>query len=261
VITCGLRQAFRDLFASVPFESIQRFKNKRIGLHILHDCSKLNSAFCYVSMIAIFRHLPTVHDANDIYTDWRLDPPLANIEEGILMHIREEIQEFIRRFAVKHIYIPNNPRGENTLRKLFPDKSVLPDVFTDERLNNIKQPEWSGKKQSEIMQSSLYKDWHTQPTKVTFPKGESLFDVARRVESFLSEVQSRPILVFSHTTPMQVLLCKLLSIEYDHIWSFKFDHFAFTLVYRDILLRYNSARIADVNLNELKLPPDAKSCS
>jgi broad specificity phosphatase PhoE len=210
-------------------------------------------------MIVMFRHLPTVHDANGIYTDWDHDPPLLPLAASTIEPVREEIQEFIRKFCVKCVYASDNPRGENTLRTLFPKGNPLAEIIKDGRLNNIKQPEWSGKQQSEVVQSPLYRQWHTQPTKTVFPNGESLLDVTRRVESFLSEIRNRSILVFSHTTPMQVLLCKVLSIEYDHIWSFKFDHFAFTMVYRNILLRYNSTKITDVNLSELKLPPDAKS--
>jgi broad specificity phosphatase PhoE len=185
---------------------------------------------------------------------------LAPIEETTLLQVREELQTFIHRFSVEHAYFSDNPRGDKSSRILFPRQDGSPTIHKDARLNNIKQPEWSGRTHSAIVESALYKKWHTEPATVSFAGGESLADVVGRIESFLAETQGRSIFVCSHTTPMQVLLCKLLAIGYDKIWSFKFDHLAFTLIYENILLRYNSSRVANVDLTELKLPPDAKSC-
>ena len=83
--------------------------------------------------------------------------------------------------------------------------------------------------------------------------GECLQDVKRRIEDFLSKAGGQNTIIISHTTPMQVLLCRLLGIEVDRIWSFKFDHYRFTAIFGEILLRYNAMRVADIDFQELKL--------
>jgi broad specificity phosphatase PhoE len=210
-------------------------------------------------MIVLVRHLPTEHDLNHVYTDWRDDPPLAPIEETSLRRVREELATFISRFSVEQIWVSDNPRGEKTVKMLF-SQNVSPCVIRkDARLNNIRQPEWAGRSQTEISQSGLYRDWHLKPTMTTFADGESLRDVTLRIESFLTDIRAERMIILSHTTPMQVLLCHLLGIAYDRIWSFKFDHLAFTLIYSSILLRYNNPTLCDISLEDLKLPPHEKT--
>jgi broad specificity phosphatase PhoE len=208
-------------------------------------------------MLALMRHLPTAHDMSDVYTDWSDSPSLAPIEETTLLNVRHEIHEFVTRFFVQRIYVAANPRGDATAEALFPRGTWPAEVVRDERLNNIKQPEWAGKPQSSVASSPLYRQWHTDPTTVRFANGECLQDVANRTGTFIQETLHQTTLAISHTTPMQVICCQLLEIGYDCIWRFKFDHWSFTLFYQNILLRYNSNRIADVDLSQLKLLPRA----
>lgn len=210
------------------------------------------SNFFHMTLFVLLRHLPTEDDVNNIYTSRHAQTPFATLAEGALSQLQDEITEFFVRHDLRHIYCSNNSRGIGTANTISAGLRCNHEIQVDSRLDNIHHPEWDGMHQDGVKLTPLYRVWHSRPTDAVFSNGESLRDVAQRVDSFLQSSAQAGGLIVSHTVPMQVLVCRLLGIDISRIWSFKFDHWKLTAVLDDILLRYNASRINDIPFTELR---------
>jgi len=67
--------------------------------------------------------------------------------------------------------------------------------------------------------------WRSRGPQVRAPNGESIADLARRVDRFWEEVRERlgeeTILIVAHGGPLQVLICRLLGIGLEHWWQIR----------------------------------------
>lgn len=67
--------------------------------------------------------------------------------------------------------------------------------------------------------------WRSRGPHVRAPGGESIADLAGRVERFWEEVRERhaegTILIVAHGGPLQVLICRLLGIGLEHWWQIR----------------------------------------
>ena len=205
-----------------------------------------------MSLLLLLRHLPTEDDVNNIYTSRHAQAPFALLPKSDLSQLQDEITEFFVRHKLRYLYCSDNSRGTGTANIISAGLRCNHEVLVDSRLNNIQHPEWDGMPQDTVKLTPLYHLWHSSPADTVFSDGESLHDVARRVDSFLQTYAQTGGLIVSHTVPMQVLVCRLLGVPLSRIWSFKFDHWRLTVVLDDILLRYNASRINDIAFTELR---------
>lgn len=67
----------------------------------------------------------------------------------------------------------------------------------------------------------FYAEWVKDPAGRRFPGGESYMDVVRRLESVLVEVEmsTRPVLIVSHITVLQLLLAYFRGIPVEEAWN------------------------------------------
>jgi broad specificity phosphatase PhoE len=79
----------------------------------------------------------------------------------------------------------------------------------------------------------LYDTWLVAPHVVHFPNGESLNDLAQRVDRLMQQVgQDYPgetVVLVSHSAVCRVLLCRLLHIHCGHFWQFAVDPASLTV--------------------------------
>jgi broad specificity phosphatase PhoE len=87
--------------------------------------------------------------------------------------------------------------------------------------------------------------------KITFDGGESLRDVGVRIREWYGGVTESTVAI-SHTTAMQVAICIALDLPLDCIWRFAFDHFRFTVLCDNVLVRLNSAEVATFDPTTLR---------
>lgn len=205
-----------------------------------------------MGLVILLRHFPTIHDVNNIYTPPYLNLPFIPIVYDEIKSLQSEIAEFFSAHNLRHVYHSDNPRGANSAKLLCSSLNCEHEIIKDDALNNILQPEWGNLSQDDIKNTKLYNVWHTNPQLVKFENGESLFDVKNRIDAFWERMSTSGGLVISHTTPMQVILCKLLKADISSIWCFKFDHFRFTVFLDSVMLRYNAIQINDINFGELR---------
>jgi broad specificity phosphatase PhoE len=95
---------------------------------------------------------------------------------------------------------------------------------------------WQGLPLTEVaaQDGTLYSLWLRSPHLVTFPQGESLDQVRKRVvttfENLLPQHQGQTIGLVSHKVACKVLLCALLGLDNSHFWQVEQDTCAINLV-------------------------------
>lgn len=133
-------------------------------------------------LLILLRHLPTIHDINDIYTPSDLNVSFAPTVYDEIGQLQTKIEDFFLTHNLKYIYCSDNPRGINSAKALCRGLNCEYELIKDCSLNNILQPEWDNLHQNEVKNTQLYQLWHNNPQKVRFKDGESLSDVERRVD-------------------------------------------------------------------------------
>ncbi|MFC1925629.1 histidine phosphatase family protein [Chloroflexota bacterium] len=98
-----------------------------------------------------------------------------------------------------------------------------------EGLLDIDYGKWQGLslKEAAADDSRLYELWLESPHLATFPRGENLEQVQKRVvaalESLLPGHPEQTIVLVSHKVVCKVLLCYLLGLDNSHFWQVQQD--------------------------------------
>jgi len=102
------------------------------------------------------------------------------------------------------------------------------DLLTDPDLMEIGHGEWEGRLDAEIRTeyAELCQAWRTSPHLVTLPGGESLQEVlARAWPAFCRACEGLgkddTALIVSHDGVNRVLLCRVLGLPLERVWSFR----------------------------------------
>jgi broad specificity phosphatase PhoE len=204
------------------------------------------------SLYLLLRHLPTVEDQLGLFSDPDAEVPLLDVDRERFGSVVATIKALrAGRTAPLMILSSANGRSATTMDLLAVDVPASAHV-ADPRLANIRHPEWNGVNQKAVTETELYRKWHTTPTSVEFPHGETLLEVASRVDNFLEELPPTADFVFiSHSTPLQVIACRLLRLPLDAIWSFYFEPYAVTAIMGGVLTRFNDVAGRPCNYDAL----------
>jgi probable phosphomutase (TIGR03848 family) len=133
-------------------------------------------------------------------------------------------------------------------------KSLTSFEICDE-LTELDFGSWSGKKLSTLRRDPLWKVVQHQPSRMTFPGGES-FRVAQNrafgaVESILQSKGDRTHLVVSHSDTIKLIIAKYLDIKLDTFQRLQINPASFSIVNgskssRSIRTINNSERLRDL---------------
>ncbi|HJX69547.1 MAG TPA: histidine phosphatase family protein [Dehalococcoidia bacterium] len=105
-----------------------------------------------------------------------------------------------------------------------------------EGLIDIDYGKWQGLslKEAEADDSQLYELWLRSPHLITFPRGENLAQVQKRVVATLETLPPKhpeqTIVLVSHKVVCKVLFCHLLGLDTSHFWQVEQDPCAINLV-------------------------------
>ncbi len=134
------------------------------------------------------------------------DPPLSGRGEAQARCVAQHLG------GLKGIISSPLQRAYSTAR-IVADQLGLA-VATDARLSELAYGEWEGLRQAEVKVRwpELLRQWKQSPDLVSFPGGESLAELRKRVGSFLSHAatQSGPLLVVSHAGVIKVAVLEAL---------------------------------------------------
>ena len=123
-------------------------------------------------------------------TDWNREGRIQG-QTDIPLNARglKQAKDVARKLAslkIEHIFSSPLERALRTAQEISDHKGI--GVIVDERLREMSQGEWDGKRPADLAATSpKYAAFQRDPLLTTPPGGESVVDVFRRVRSFLAE--------------------------------------------------------------------------
>ncbi len=112
---------------------------------------------------------------------------------------------------------------------------------------------WQGltPEQVQVKWPELYRIWHTSPSEVLFPDGESLAQMQSRAMSGLHELirrhDDRTIILVSHTDVNRSILLGVLGLGSDSLWTLRQDNCAINVIEAAPTLASSSFTLVSMN--------------
>ncbi|MDQ6824720.1 MAG: histidine phosphatase family protein [Candidatus Eremiobacteraeota bacterium] len=146
-------------------------------------------------------------------TTWNLEGRYQGRKEAPLSaRGNAQANAMARRLASEDVHsIVSSPLSRTTdTAKICADALGL-HVAVDERLLEISHGTWEGRTRDEIAREdgALLRRWQQHPDTVTFPGGESLADVQKRLDDFIAEAERRyagVLLVVTHDVIVRLMV-------------------------------------------------------
>lgn len=110
-------------------------------------------------------------------------------------------------------------------------------VRIDQGLAEIHHGLWEGMTTRQVMQEypSMMERWRSQPQTVVMPQGESLEDVALRVDGALERIMSAipkgKVVICSHDAVLRVLVSRCLGMGLEDFWKWDFENASLTVLH------------------------------
>jgi alpha-ribazole phosphatase len=177
-------------------------------------------------MIRLFLvpHAETAWNASGRYQG-QTDVPLS--ERG-----RQQALQLANRLASRTldiVYASDLSRARETAVAIAQPHGLL--VRTDPRLRELNFGAWEGLTYPQIQQQDPQSlgAWEAEGESESPPGGENLMDLARRVRSFLDDIEkhaggsNRTGVVVAHRGSLRVLLCLVLGLRPSAHWQFRLD--------------------------------------
>lgn len=166
--------------------------------------------------LILIRHGETDYTLNRKYCGHE-DIPLN--AEGIKQ--AECLLARLKNLKIDRVYSSDLKRAVQTAKIVFRDRVV----FRRKALREVDFGSFSGLtfEKTKSMYPGIYKMWMQSPKDVKIPKGESLFNLARRVgkcfERVSNQNQKKTVALVTHGGPIRVILLKLLKLNLDKFWD------------------------------------------
>ncbi|MBI4674420.1 MAG: alpha-ribazole phosphatase [Chloroflexi bacterium] len=179
----------------------------------------------------LVRHGESAWNQRRVYTGQQ-DVPLSELGQRQAAQLAEHLAET----PLAEIYASPLKRANDTVQPLA--KLKHQNITLDARLAEIHHGAWEGNSASEVrtQYAAEYLAWRTQPHRVQMPEGESLEDVAQRVQSFLRDVLAAyadgNILIATHDAVLRVIVLQTMLMGLEYFWRWRFDNAALTIVER-----------------------------
>jgi len=179
--------------------------------------------------IFLIRHGETESNRKGIFRG-RLNIPLSlkGKEQGL------ELRQYFEHIPIDIIYTSPLQRAIETAQIAFPTHSATPEPLLD----NLDLGTWSGM-DKEMVKEQFPQQWDTwikRPESITFPGGESLRDVMKRINLFFQKIidgKEENIAAVSHRSVLKVMLAVVVGIEKNYFWKFHLDNASVCQVYFD----------------------------
>ena len=184
-----------------------------------------------MATIILLRHAHSVANASGILAGRKPGIDLSDIG-------RAESKRLIPRLSgveINHIYVSPLERCSQTIEPLLKSKesSRIQTLTLDERIIEMDYGKWSGRKLSSLSREKLWSDIQSQPSKVTFPEGESFKSMRKRAMNLIGEILSKRgngnFLIVTHGDVIKVITALLLGMKIDNFQSLTIDPASMTV--------------------------------
>lgn len=166
-------------------------------------------------------------------TDWNRqrryqsdsDRPLTSFGHARLAAIVHRL----RRIRLDAIVSSGQVRTDTLAEALAADRQWKASLIRDERWREASHGAWEGLTHAEVMKRypAEARRRFADPWRSREHGGESLMDVWTRVEAAWDELLTSHmgghLLIITHATPIQLLLCRLLGTSFERYWQFRID--------------------------------------
>ena len=127
-------------------------------------------------------------------------------------------------------YILSSPlkRAKYTA-SIIAKKLKIKNIIVDKNLIEKSEGTWDGKSYWEVREkdSKNYHKWIKNPFKNKAPKGESIYDLNKRVKKFhqtvLKKYAGKNVIIVSHSGPIRLFLLNLLKANINKFWHLQVD--------------------------------------
>ncbi|HEX6288503.1 MAG TPA: histidine phosphatase family protein [Herpetosiphonaceae bacterium] len=183
-------------------------------------------------MIGVTRHTD-VWLVRHPQTDWnkaqryqsRSDRPLTAFGQARA----EAVARRLRRIQFRAIITSGLARTDDLARAVAERQPRTPGIVLDERWRESDHGDWEGLTYAEVFaryqaqsRARFADPWHSRAH-----GGECTADLWTRVEAAwdaaLREYNGQRILIVTHATPIQLLLCALLRLPFERSWQWRID--------------------------------------
>lgn len=173
-------------------------------------------------------------------TDWNLihryqgqsDVPLNQTGLGQATQLAQRLASE----TIHAIYSSDLSRAVDTAHEIANRQEQAPALQKDSRWRELSFGKWEGLNHEEI-QAQWHDEaaaWYADLVNLSPPGGESLLQLASRVQSALEELKSnhkeQTVLVVSHSGAIQALLCHILGMDLKRYWQFRVLQASLTIV-------------------------------
>lgn len=169
-----------------------------------------------MTAVYVLRHPQTAWNAQSRYQG-RLEAPLSR--EG-----RTQAKLLARAFAADPLdVVVSSPLSRALILGRDVAHAADAPLTIDNRLTELGQAPWEGLFVAQIRERypDLWRQWHTEPERVHFPRGESLSAVLARAVSVVTDITTRypygNVALVTHSNVVQVLAAHALHLDLRHI--------------------------------------------
>lgn len=131
------------------------------------------------------------------------------------------VSKHLQKIEFTQIYTSPISRCIQTINALIIAKPQIP-LLIEERIQEMNYGDWNGKELKALSKKREWKSIQNQPSKFKFPQGESFLQLRKRVQSFLTEIETLqgPVLVVSHGDVIKMMLTCTLNLSTDNFQKF-----------------------------------------
>ena len=154
--------------------------------------------------------------------DWDLN------KHGIKEANKAALNLYSKRTKIDHIISSPLKRAQHTA-SIIAKKLKIKKPIIDKNLTEKSEGLWDGKNYWEVRDndSQNYYKWLNNPFKNKAPRGESIYDLNKRVilfqKSILKTYIGKTIIVVSHAGPIRLFLLNLLKANLNKFWHLQID--------------------------------------
>ncbi|MDD2922838.1 MAG: alpha-ribazole phosphatase [Anaerolineales bacterium] len=147
-----------------------------------------------------------------------------------------QIAKRLARENINAIYSSDLSRAADTAKWIADSQPQFSTLQMDSRWRELSFGDWEGCTHEEMNEGwhDLVMQWYADPANNSTPNGETLTQLAARVQSALDELQNKhkdeTVLVVAHSGTIQALLCLALGVDLNRYWKFRVSQASLTVL-------------------------------